>query len=109
MNDPVERRACFRLPVRWPLRIATSNGKELTLDGMTENLSSQGFYCWVHRAFRPGDALHCVIEFPHRPSLSARRLRLRCEAEVVRSECGPEAGLYGVACRIKDYSIELVE
>jgi len=36
-------------------------------------------------------------------------LRLSCEAEVVRSECGPEAGLYGVACRIKDYSIEVVD
>ena len=109
MNEPYERRACLRLPVRWPVRIASSNGKDITLDAVTENLSSQGFYCWVRRAFKPGDTLHCVIEFPHRVSIWARKLRMRCEAEVVRSECGSETGLYGVACHIRDYSIEVVD
>ncbi|MGB9605607.1 MAG: PilZ domain-containing protein [Bryobacteraceae bacterium] len=109
MTDPVERRARLRLPVHWPLRIMPPNGGEEVLDSVTENLSSQGFYCWISRALAPGDCLRCVIEFPSRSAASARRLRLHCHAEVVRSERGPQPGMFGIACRIKEYSVEAVD
>ncbi len=108
MKVPQERRARMRLPVRWPLRILSSNGSGQPLEGITENLSSQGFYCWVSRAFAPGDSLRCLIELPSRLD-TPRRLVLSCEAEVVRSERSSEAGLFGVACRIVEYQIVIHE
>lgn len=104
MNAPPERRARTRLPVRWRLRILPANGSGETLEATTENLSSRGFYCWITRGFAPGEIVRCLIELPGHAG-AHRRLWLRCEAEVVRSECGPEAGLFGLACRIREYEI----
>ena len=107
MNPALERRARTRLSVRWPVRIISANGAGETLEGVTENLNSQGFYCWVGKPFSPGDSLSCLIEFPVGPAPGLRRPLLRCEAQVVRSEFGHSTGLYGLACRIKDYLIEI--
>lgn len=104
MNPPPERRARSRLPVRWPLRILPANGSGEALEATTENLSSQGFYCWVTRAFKPGDTVRCLIDLPS-PAGNPRRLSLHCVAEVVRNDCGPDGGLFGLACRIVEYEI----
>jgi hypothetical protein len=70
----------------------------------TENISSQGFYCVVDQAVRPGEELRCRVDLMQgHASLALSGVSLSCEVVVLRSERHPEG--HGIACWIKNYSV----
>ena len=99
-----ERRKQRRLPLHWPIRV--SSNPLGTLKTKTENLSAQGFYCFLDTSPTPGAILECHLTVPnYGPTDSAAIRSIRCQAEVVRLEArGTEPG-FGVACRILDFKL----
>jgi hypothetical protein len=104
----VERRKYERLPLRLPIRL--SQGTAQISSGVTENISSEGFYCVSPDAFVPGDMLQVVLLLPaHNPGRGEMRACLTCQAQVVRIDptwLGPG---FGIGCRIETYSLRLEE
>ena len=97
-----ERRLHQRVRVRWPLSLLTKHGKNGVLSTVTENLSSQGFFCVVDEALATGERVECILKFPLRIEPGSPR-SLRCEAEVVWVRL-LDGGRFGIGCRIQDYT-----
>ena len=96
-----ERRATVRTSLHWP--VVFRHRQTQTLESVTENLSSQGFYCLSQFPVPSGESLLCWLTVPtHDPSGAKEKIVLECEVRVIRSEAAAE-GLYGIACRIEDY------
>ena len=95
-----------RVILRWPITLHR-NGNGKVVETLTENLSSQGFYCRTSEPFAFGECLDCVLRFPeHSFGGNGTAVRLRCRASVVRVEtAGPQH--FGIACRIEDYSLQV--
>jgi hypothetical protein len=103
----IERRKLERLPLRCPVSLWRPTDGIFTRT-MTENLSSDGFYCLSSEFFALGDELEARLEIPDQHPDHARpergkmaALALQCRIEVVRAEdLGEKRGL---GCRIKEY------
>jgi hypothetical protein len=98
-----EQRNRIRMQVHWPVTFSSprlSNAVETT----TQNLSSEGFYCFARTAFVPGELVACTITVPsHRPHSPESVLLLECRVRIVRVEPAKEGGFYGIGCQIEDY------
>src|SRR5215831_4889209 len=107
MNTTIQasdRRNRSRLALHWNVCIFDDNGG-FPLSTWTRDVSSEGFYCVVHKPFTPGDKIRCDIMIPPQPSPSqSPGTSLHCRIEVVRVEEAPRGG-YGLACRIEEYSV----
>jgi hypothetical protein len=70
---------------------------------LTENLTSEGFFCVSNEPYRPGDQLEATLEVPTRPGSRWNRpgLALQCQVEVVRIK-GRQSR---IGFRIKDYTV----
>jgi len=98
-----ERRRRARVQVHWPLFFLLPDVTR-SIETVTENLSSDGFYCVANRAFVPGEVLSCVLSVPtHNPNGGEQIRAVRCWIRVIRVESLTEDGSYGVGCRIEDY------
>jgi len=96
-----ERRRRKRFPLQCSLEFESDRE---AFTSATVNISSQGFYCVVDRPVRSGAELRCLVDLMHGHStLSFPGVSLNCEVVVVRSD-ELENG-YGLACRIKNYSV----
>jgi len=76
---------------------------------VTEDLSSEGFYCISERPFSPHEWLECELTISSaQPGAPLDKgLVLRCTAEVVRLlPAGPR---FGLACRFENYSVAPLE
>jgi hypothetical protein len=99
---PMERRRRVRTRVHWPLRFLGS-GAMGALETVTQNLSSDGFYCRIRAPFVAGERIECAFSVPaHHPNTTEQML-LECKVRIVRVEEPDEDGLYGIGCRIEDY------
>jgi PilZ domain-containing protein len=97
-----DRRKRARLQVHWPLLIRGANSG--LIETATQDLSSDGFYCFAASPLVPGEIRECTLRVPaHDPSDDTRTLPVHCRVRVVRVETVAESGLYGVGCRIEDY------
>ncbi len=105
MEVAVERRRRCRFQVRWPLRIYVA-GRTQPIEGVTENLCSNGFYGIVGAPVPKGQSVSCLIELPSGAHGELMPLFLSCRAVVLRVESCSAAGRFGLACRITDYSIQ---
>ena len=77
-----------------------------SLESVTENLSSQGFYCFSRMPIAPGEVLECWLTIPtYDPTAERATVILECRVRVLRSEGASEEGPYGLACRIEDYHL----
>jgi hypothetical protein len=75
------------------------------LETVTQNLSSDGFYCRIGTPFVAGERLECAFSVPaHHPNTTEQML-LECKVRIVRVEEPDENGLYGIGCRIEDYRL----
>ena len=102
-NRP-ERRRRPRTPVRWPVTVFRPNYPD-SVDSITLNLSSDGFYCLIDAPCAIGESLLVLLRAPsHHPADGNSTCTLRCQARVLRVE--PADGRYGIACRIEDYSLD---
>jgi hypothetical protein len=104
----VERRRRPRVQVHWPILLFRGEGGEdgkdgdATVETITQNLSSQGFYYLSGERFTVGEWLLCSLQIlPNDPG--GGESRLECRVQVVRVEDNVVEGLYGIACRTEDY------
>jgi hypothetical protein len=103
-----ERRIRVRTKVHWPVVFRYRHGE--ALESVTENLSSQGFYCLSQTPIPSGEALLCWLTVPtHDPSGVKGTVMVECHVRVVRSDAPTAEGLYGIACRIEDYRLACSE
>ena len=96
-----ERRKSPRVAER--LSIALTH-EAAVLEAETSNLSTSGAYCTIDRFIAPMTKLQLQFEVPNH----SRRVRIRCQGVVVRSEpvvMNPTKGRYAVAI----YFTELTE
>ena len=99
-----ERRATVRTSLHWPILLRHRQTE--ILESITENISSQGFYCYSHTPVASGELLLCSLTVPtHDPSGTNEKVMLECHVRVVRIEAATSDGLYGLACRIEDYRL----
>jgi hypothetical protein len=97
-----ERRVHQRVRVRWSLSLLKKQGQTRVLTTVTENLSSQGFFCVVDERLAAGERVECILKFPLRTETNSPR-SLRCEAEVIWVSV-LDGGRFGIGCRIDDYT-----
>ena len=100
----VERRRRIRMQVHWPLRLHRTNAPEI-VETLTQDLSSDGFYCLAKTSFVPGEALACILSVPtHHPNGDDRMVSVECRVRIIRVASTQE-GVYGVGCRIEEYRL----
>lgn len=105
-GDSPDRRRRPRLRLTYPLRLHRP-GDTSQIETKTEDISCEGFFCITDHMFSPREFLECelvILGAELREPLE-RDMVLRCRAEVVRVV--PRAGetVFGVACRLADYTI----
>jgi hypothetical protein len=99
-----DRRRRVRLPLAWVIYVLRSSDTS-PVETKTKNISSEGFYCYVHEALVVGECIRCTMVVPgfeaaHRDEC----ISLECQATVLRVEAvGPR--YYGVACHIDTYKM----
>jgi len=99
-----ERRKRTRVQVHWQLCFYLPESTE-TVNAVTQDLSSDGFYCQANSVFIPGELRICTLHVPtHDPNERDFVRPVLCRVRVIRVEALAEQGLYGVGCRIEDYS-----
>lgn len=98
-----ERRRRARVQIHWSLHFLRPGATD-GLDTVTQNLSSDGFYCIANTAFVPGETISCTLTVPTHDRNGGDRVRpILCRVRIIRVETLGEADLYGVGCRIEDY------
>jgi hypothetical protein len=84
------------------------NEVEDAMEGLTQDLSSDGFYCLAGEWFAAGETLICSLKVPsHKLNGNHLEGSLECKIRVMRVESQGE-GMYGIACRIEDYHFAAV-
>ncbi len=96
-----KRRKRARVALRWAVYLKRPSAEGLVC-AETQNLSSQGFYCFSPEPFTPGETINCILNLPALEGSSARRT-LHARATVLRAD-RIGSNLYGIACHIEDYS-----
>lgn len=98
-----ERRRRARVQVHWPICFIRSGITEIG-DTVTQDLSSDGFYCLVNAAFVPGEIRECTLSVPvHHPNSRYPTRPVLCRVRVIRVDAPGTNGFCGVGCRIEDY------
>ena len=104
----VERRKYKRLPLRLPVRFIGDRVSATSC--ITENISGQGFYCVSPDPFIPGDRLEVELLLPaHNAGHCEKRVRLKCQAQVVRIDPTWLGRGFGIGCRIETFALNLEE
>ena len=98
-----ERRRRARVQVHWPVCFFRPGTTEI-VKTVTQNLSSDGFYCLANIVFVPGEIRECTLGVPtYHPNSRDRARPVLCRVRIIRIEALGQDGLYGVGCRIEDY------
>jgi hypothetical protein len=72
-------------------------------EGVTENLSSGGFYCVSPTPLSVGESLTCLLKMPSAYMATDEPLTLECQVQVMRLADANEDGWFGIGCRIEGY------
>ncbi len=76
-----------------------------SIETVTQNLSSSGFYCLCPQPLMPGETVVGTLRLPaYDPKKEDRIISLECKSLVLRAEAAQD-GLFGIACRIEDYHV----
>jgi len=76
------------------------------IETVTQDLSSEGFYCLANAPFIPGEIHSCTLSVPaYHPRDLTRVVPVQCRVRIVRVEALAENGLFGIGCRIEDYRV----
>ena len=102
VSGHAERRKRSRAKVNWPVRFLLPGGID-TLETVTQDLSSQGFYCLMKVPLAAGERVTCILALPGHFPAGPEWMLLECKAQIVRVETLDESEFYGVGCRIEDY------
>ncbi|HKV42897.1 MAG TPA: PilZ domain-containing protein [Blastocatellia bacterium] len=98
-----ERRKRPRLTLAYPLRLFRARGQP-QIDTKTEDVSSQGVFCFSPERFSLMETLDGEIVISPTNGHESRTI-VRCRLEVVRViPIGPD-GIFGIGFRLCDYTI----
>lgn len=98
-----ERRKRKRIALHWPVRLFRDPAAP-SVESITENLTSNGFYCISKEPFELGERLECIIAIPAGSfGYNESPIRLQCRVRVARVE-GQQEG-FGLGCYIEDYDL----
>jgi len=105
-SDAPDRRRRPRLRLAYPLRLYRS-GEVSRTETKTEDISCEGFFCVTDRRFSPFETLECELLIPVQEAgvPTEHDIILRCKAEVVRVVQHVDEAVFGIACRLSDYTI----
>lgn len=104
MSAPAEWRKRIRVRVHWKIVLFQIHGGDDFVETTTENLSSDGFYCFSVKPFVAGELLFCRIHIPTAES-GCGASHLECRVRVVRVEKNNADDIYGIACRTEGYDV----
>ena len=76
---------------------------EAVAQGVTENLSTAGFYCLLLSPLRIGESLSCLLKMPSHDSANDESLLLECLVRVVRIDVANHEGTFGIGFQIESY------
>lgn len=78
------------------------------ISAVTENISSDGFYCVSQHSFVPGEILEVELSLPtHNPDCLEERARVICQAQIVRLDSTWLGPGYGIGCRFETYTLRM--
>ena len=98
-----DRRKRMRFPLHWRVRLFRQPGRP-SVESITKDLSSEGFYCITSERFKPGERLQCMIVIPGGGSFGLESpIALECHVTVLRMEQRHSG--FGLGCHIEDYSL----
>ncbi len=98
-----DRRRRIRLPLQLPVRFYRGKG-EAPIRGTTQDMSSDGFFCFAQANFTPGESIVCTLEYPaYAPGLPDSKLVITCRVRIIRLVSGATRELNGVGCQIQDF------
>jgi hypothetical protein len=104
-GTPSDRRRRQRLKLPYSI-VLHRIGEPTGVQTATEYISSDGFFCISEQPFSPNENLDCEVVIPSQDSkCDAENLVLHCRAEVVRVVTDGINPGYGLACRLKDYTV----
>jgi hypothetical protein len=99
-----DRRKRPRIRVRWRIVLSRTPLGEGAAETVTENLSSDGFYCFSKIPFVAGELLFCQVDIPTADS-GCGASHLQCRVRVLRVERSTGDDKYGIACLTEDYDV----
>jgi hypothetical protein len=100
-----ERRRRMRADVHWAVHFVRHPSRA-PIKSVTDNLSSEGFYCRCDESLVPGEFLECLVFVPTQArSAQGECLGLRCLVQVVRVEILAEGLRSGIGFHIEDYLV----
>jgi hypothetical protein len=100
-----ERRKRKRIALHWPVFLSRDRDAP-PVESVTENLTSNGFYCISKDPFQLGERLECTIAIPAGAfGYSESPIHLQCRVKVMRVENQSEN--FGLGCYIEDYELLL--
>ena len=98
-----DRRKRMRFPLHWPVRLFRQPERR-SVESITKDLSSEGFYCITSEPFKPGERLQCSVIIPGGGNFGLESpIALECHVTVRRME--RLASGFGLGCHIEDYSL----
>jgi PilZ domain len=106
IGTPSDRRRRPRLKLPYSI-VLHRIGEPTGIQTATEYISSDGFFCISEQPFSPNESLDCEVMIPSQDSKcnDGESLVLHCRAEVVRVVTDGIKPGYGLACRLKDYTV----
>lgn len=106
-QEVADRRRRPRLRLAYPLRLLPADRRS-SIETKTEDISCEGFFCLTESTLRLRERLECELLIPaNTDDLDAleETIVLHLDAEVVRVVRHSNDSLFGIGCRIADYTI----
>jgi hypothetical protein len=103
-----DRRRRRRVDLHWTVYLWPDETAQ-PIRSETRNICSGGFYCIVEQPLMPGEWIECDIFVPSTDNPHEDLLVLRSCVQVLRVEVNGTGSRYGLACRIEDYSVGIVQ
>lgn len=104
LESGTDRRHELRLPLNCHVQLIRKRSLG-PIRAQTCDVSSRGFYCLAPERITASEILSCDLILPAiRSRRRSRQMILHCNVEVLRIE--ERLHGFGVACRIRDYSVE---
>jgi len=101
-----ERRRRTRTRLHWPILMMRKRPGHQSIESITRDLSSGGFYCLTRVQLVVGEQLRCTMRIPtHDPRGKNPERTLECSVTVVRVMPQESGDTFGVACQIEDYHL----
>lgn len=101
--DPEERRAARRFRMRLPVTVRSYDGRAVTLNGMTLDISESGIFFYLATRPREQAPIEFMVELPSEVTMT-NPMRATCKGRVVRVVADEISDGFGVAATIEGFT-----